>query len=116
MMEEEAALVERYTAGEVAEILALEMVLLRRAASPLSEKEARWSPAPSQPSTLELISTLAAELLPHGPAPSLRDALDALDHLYAEWQSEPAAFQRVQARRLADASTTIGLYVALLRE
>ncbi|MDQ4076926.1 MAG: hypothetical protein M3220_11855 [Chloroflexota bacterium] len=97
----ESEVLERYTAGEVAGMLELEYEQLVRVASCFTERDAQWRPAPGVLSALEIISYLALELLPHGPAPSLSDALHALDQLYAAWQAESTAFQRVQARYLA---------------
>ncbi len=92
---------ERYTWGEAAAMLEIEYRQIVACAARFTEQSARQRPSPLTPSATEIISHLAVELLPHGPAPSLSDALHALDHLYASWQSEPDAFQRLQARHLA---------------
>lgn len=112
-MRGEARLVDLYTEGDAGEILALEVALLREVAQRFTEHLARRVIAPGIPSALEIVSALAVELLPEGPAPSMRDALDALDRLFATWQVEPAAFQRVQARRLAEAGARLALLLEL---
>lgn len=89
-----------YAWGAAGEVLAAEYEHLVAVAQRFGERAARWSPAPTLPSALEIISHLAVELLPDGPAPSLSDALYALDRVYAQWQGEPPAYQRWQARHL----------------
>lgn len=91
----------RYVDGVATDMMAIEYRQLIEVARTFTERQARRRLAPTLPSALELISELASELLPHGPPPSLVDALHALDLTYARWQGESDAFQRVQARRFA---------------
>ena len=92
---------EEYLEGNAPDLLAAEYQRLVVIAGRFSEHEARTPRAPGAPTVLELLSSLARDLLPHGPAPSLSDSLHALDAAYAAWQAEEEPFQRVQARRLA---------------
>lgn len=107
-------LLDRYAEGEAGGQLEIEYRQLRHIAGHFSEKLARRALAPTLPTALELISALAAALLPHGPAPSLSDALHALDRSYAAWQAEEPPFQRIQARRLAVTTGQLLLLHALL--
>jgi hypothetical protein len=98
---QDSELVDRYVEGDAAGMLEIEYSRFVEVARRFSEREARRQAAPGAPAALEIVSHVAREVLPYGPAPSLSDALDALDRLYASWQAEPAAYQRVQARHLA---------------
>jgi hypothetical protein len=98
---QDSELVERYVEGDAAGMLEFEYGRFVEMARRFGEREARRQAAPGAPAALEIVSHVARETLPHGPAPSLSDALHALDQLYASWQAEPAAYQRVQARHLA---------------
>ena len=73
----EMELVERYTQGDVAGMLEVEYLQFLQNVSAFDEKTARLRVAPGARSAIELVSHLAREVLPNGPAPSLSDALHA---------------------------------------
>ncbi len=108
---DQEAWLDAYLLDDSLAMMEAEFLQLVRVARSFSERAARQRPAPSAPSAVEIISSLARELLPNGPAPSLSDALHALDLLYAAWQGESEPFRRAQARRLA----WHGGYLSLLR-
>lgn len=94
-------LFDRYAEGDVAAMLEIEYLQLVQCARRFSERDARHAPSSSVPSARALLSRLASDELPEGEAPSLSDALHALDLAYAGWQAESVPFQRAQARMLA---------------
>ncbi len=107
------ALLDYYVAGDGAAILEAEYARLVAVAARFSERQARWAVGDA-PTAVEIVSRLAVEALPNGPAPSLSDALHALDEIFGSWQAEPTAFQRVQGRRLAFASGQLAMLRAAL--